>query len=125
MSKLPNSKILEIAKPHQNDHGFVYADCVIGFAHDIEAELSRLQADQIIRAVAELPDRNSPEGWPEAMLVTADELRQILLDAELSRQETEEELRARFEKRYGSELALLLPVIKEEYFGVFKAGANP
>lgn len=32
----------------------------------------------VVRAVAELDDRNSPEDWPEAMLVTADELRTIL-----------------------------------------------
>lgn len=32
----------------------------------------------IVRDVAELPDRNSPEGWPEAMLVTADELASIV-----------------------------------------------
>jgi hypothetical protein len=62
--------------------------------------MSKPQVDQIVRAVAELPDRNSPEDWPEAMLVTADELRQILVDAELSRPETEAELRARFECRY-------------------------
>jgi hypothetical protein len=35
----------------------------------------------IIRSVAELPDRNSPEDWPEAMLVTADELRALLAAA--------------------------------------------
>lgn len=34
--------------------------------------------DSIIQAVAELPDRTSPEDWPEAMLVTAEELRTIL-----------------------------------------------
>lgn len=34
--------------------------------------------DDIIRDVAELPDRTSPEGWPEAMLVTEEELRRIL-----------------------------------------------
>lgn len=34
--------------------------------------------DGIVRAVAELPDRNSPEDWPEAMLVTADELTRIV-----------------------------------------------
>lgn len=33
----------------------------------------------VIRDVAELPDRTSPDDWPEAMLVTADELRAILL----------------------------------------------
>ena len=34
-----------------------------------------------IQRVAELPDRTSPDDWPEAMLVTADELRVILADA--------------------------------------------
>lgn len=32
----------------------------------------------IIQDVAELPDRDSPEDWPEAMLVTGEELRIIL-----------------------------------------------
>lgn len=32
----------------------------------------------IVRDVAELPDRTSPEDWPEAMLVTDHELRGIL-----------------------------------------------
>lgn len=34
--------------------------------------------DSIIQDVAELPDRTSPENFPDAMLVTADELRAIL-----------------------------------------------
>ncbi|WP_295537900.1 ASCH/PUA domain-containing protein [uncultured Pseudacidovorax sp.] len=34
---------------------------------------------RICRAVAELPDRNSPEDWPEAMLVTHDELLAIVV----------------------------------------------
>ena len=33
---------------------------------------------KIVRDVAELPDRNSPEDWPEAMLVTGDELSDIV-----------------------------------------------
>jgi hypothetical protein len=33
---------------------------------------------EIIRSAAELPDRTSPDDWPEAMLVTQDELRDIL-----------------------------------------------
>jgi hypothetical protein len=33
----------------------------------------------ILRDVAELPDRTSPADWPDAMLVTTDELRAILL----------------------------------------------
>ena len=38
-------------------------------------------AAQICQEVAELPDRNSHEDWPEAMLVTHDELRAIVLAA--------------------------------------------
>lgn len=34
--------------------------------------------DEVIKRIAELPDRTSPEDWPEAMLVTAEELRSIL-----------------------------------------------
>jgi|JI10StandDraft_1071094.scaffolds.fasta_scaffold87191_8 hypothetical protein len=34
--------------------------------------------DEILREVAELPDRNSPKENPEAMMVTAAELRQII-----------------------------------------------
>lgn len=37
------------------------------------------RADAIVRAVAELPDRTSPEDWPEVMLVTADELHSIIV----------------------------------------------
>jgi hypothetical protein len=40
---------------------------------------SRL-AEAIVMAVAELPDRTSPEDWPAAMLVTADELMDIVDD---------------------------------------------
>lgn len=35
--------------------------------------------DGVVRDVAELPDRTSPDDWPGAMLVTEDELRAILL----------------------------------------------
>lgn len=38
-------------------------------------------AATVCRQVAELPDRDSPEDWPEAMLVTADELRMIVRQA--------------------------------------------
>ena len=37
-------------------------------------------ADLICRDVAELPDRTSPDDWPEAMLVTAEELHLIVTD---------------------------------------------
>lgn len=33
----------------------------------------------IIRDVAELPDRTSPEDWPDALIVTGDELEEILI----------------------------------------------
>lgn len=35
-------------------------------------------ADRIVQRVAELPDRTSPDDWPEAMLVTAEELWEIV-----------------------------------------------
>lgn len=38
------------------------------------------KADRIIQRVAELPDRTSPDDWPEAMLVTSEELRDIIED---------------------------------------------
>lgn len=34
----------------------------------------------VVRQVAELPDRNSPEDWPEAMIVTGAELEEIILN---------------------------------------------
>lgn len=39
----------------------------------------RDQLVEVIQRVADLPDRTSPDDWPEAMLVTADELSAILL----------------------------------------------
>jgi hypothetical protein len=47
----------------------------------VEVEFVKKEAiGNVIGAIAELPDRTSPEDWPEAMLVTADELRDILED---------------------------------------------
>lgn len=43
-------------------------------------------ATAVCRDVAELPDRNSPQDWPIAMLVTADELHQIVREAVISAQ---------------------------------------
>ena len=37
-------------------------------------------ARAVCRTVAELPDRNSPTDWPEAMLVTHDELNSIVIE---------------------------------------------
>lgn len=42
----------------------------------------RAQIEGVIQRVAELPDRTSPDDWPEAMLVTADELRAILTEGQ-------------------------------------------
>lgn len=38
----------------------------------------RRLTERVLRRVAELPDRTSPDDWPEAMLVTHDELERIL-----------------------------------------------
>jgi hypothetical protein len=40
----------------------------------------RALVDAVVIRVAELPDRTSPDDWPDAMLVTADELRGIVSD---------------------------------------------
>ena len=49
--------------------------------HISDAELSVTSsiADEIVLAVCELPDRTSPEDWPEALLVTTDELHAIVI----------------------------------------------
>lgn len=45
---------------------------------DFEA-CARKLADEFVRDVCELPDRTSPEDWPEAMLITGEELHEMLL----------------------------------------------
>lgn len=38
-------------------------------------------AQQVVQQVQELPDRTSPDDWPDAMLVTSDELAKIVTEA--------------------------------------------
>lgn len=45
---------------------------------DFEARAREL-ADEFVRDVCELPDRTSPEDWPEALLITGEELHEMLL----------------------------------------------
>jgi len=45
------------------------------------SELAETIAEMVVRDVAELGDRTSPDDWPEAMLVTADELTIIVDNA--------------------------------------------
>lgn len=47
-----------------------------------DRELEQLDSviGNTLRRVAELPDRSSPDDWPDAMLVTAEELDAILRD---------------------------------------------
>ncbi len=47
-------------------------------SEEMKAQLAQEVAETVCRDVAELPDRTSPEDWPEAMLVTADELQLIV-----------------------------------------------
>lgn len=71
-----------------------YVDAVFEAIEDQKADSFGLQilnrhrehrtddiAVDVCRAVAELPDRNSPADWPEAMLVTYDELHRIVHEA--------------------------------------------
>lgn len=55
-------------------------DCAAEVRGEVPAEPSAI-ADRICNEVAELGDRNSPEDWPEAMLVTHAELHAIVVDA--------------------------------------------
>ncbi len=71
-------------------YGTAHGDRETGFACELHSFKEMLTAtgnsggrvtdyiDQVIRDVAELPDRDSPEGWQEAMLVTGPELRAII-----------------------------------------------
>ncbi len=43
-----------------------------------DADALRRLIETVIQRVAELPDRTSPDDWPDAMLVTAPELETIL-----------------------------------------------
>jgi hypothetical protein len=43
-------------------------------------QVSDVILDEIVLAVCELPDRTSPDDWPEAMLVTPEELKFIIRD---------------------------------------------
>jgi hypothetical protein len=52
------------------------------------SQAARAVADEVALHVAELSDRNSPDDWPEAMLVTADELRDIVVDVLTRHQST-------------------------------------
>ena len=53
-------------------------------------------AQAICLDVAELPDRTSPHDWPDAMLVTADELTEIVIRQ--SQERMEERVRAETER---------------------------
>ncbi|KXV20611.1 hypothetical protein [Gluconobacter japonicus] len=46
------------------------------------ANVAGIDIDAVIQAVSELPDRTSPEGHPDLLTVTADELRLILSSAQ-------------------------------------------
>ena len=50
----------------------------------ITKEEAEAVIQEVLYDVANLPDRSSPDDWPEAMLVTEKELKQILLDALLA-----------------------------------------
>lgn len=46
----------------------------------MDSETIRAVAVAVAKRVAELSDRSSPDDWPEAMLVTSDELIHIVSD---------------------------------------------
>lgn len=52
----------------------------VDVAKAVLAALDQEAVYHVVKRVAELPDRSSPDDWPEAMLVTAEELRDIVRD---------------------------------------------
>lgn len=60
-------------------------------------------AASISKRVAELPDRSSPDDWPEAMLVTAEELEFIVVDELLDRVSGSETAPSEIEKAVKAE----------------------
>ena len=71
---LANTAGVEETDRHARDVAMVKAG--------IEAAVARLRerVPAILNRVAELPDRSSPEDWPEAMLVTEEELGEVLVN---------------------------------------------
>lgn len=57
----------------------------------MDSETIRAVAVAVAKRVAELSDRSSPDDWPEAMLVTSDELIHIVSD-EIAETLTEDEV---------------------------------
>lgn len=52
----------------------------LAVAKAVLAALDQEAVYRVVKRVAELPDRSSPDDWPEAMLVTSAELRDIVRD---------------------------------------------
>jgi hypothetical protein len=51
---------------------------------ELTKELAETIVQEVLHDVVNLPDRTSPDDWPEAMLVTEKELKQILMEALLA-----------------------------------------
>jgi hypothetical protein len=64
-----------------NGWGKLAEPCIATPAPSQHSELADNVAEMVARDVAELGDRTSPDDWPEAMLVTADELTIIVQNA--------------------------------------------
>jgi hypothetical protein len=69
--------------------------------------------DECVQRVAELPDRTSPDDWPDAMLVTADELRRILETVLLGRPVGPAETEEQYEHATRSKLSTAMPEVRE------------
>lgn len=84
MSDLDNAVVAGMLKAKEIGVKMLASDCEVILQSAIasmqgEAKLSDRFIGEVIQNVAELPDRNSPDDWPEAMLVTSEELQEILI----------------------------------------------
>ena len=55
------------------------AEARIVTSHALPVTMWDSIATAVVKRVAELPDRSSPDNWPEAMLVTSEELHDIIM----------------------------------------------
>jgi len=70
--RIPHSETRDII-----DVRLVECRAIVGFEGKIRESIE-YKINEAVRRVAELPDRTSPDDWPEAMLITGNELRNVL-----------------------------------------------
>ncbi len=128
MSKLTDERIKEVYARLLPELTAATTSDAIDIARAIEAELQP-RIDFYQRRVEALEEAQSQMRDPERTMV-CDIIANGTLDAMIGKdryavkQETEEELRARFAAKYGKQYLDAAPPLRECFFDFFKEGAN-